>query len=84
MHQTKQYTIRKITPKLDASLKQRAKETGQSLNTIILEFIKEGVGLSENEFIYNDLDDLIGSWVEDKEFDKALLAQDQIDNKLWY
>jgi len=32
---------------------------------------------------YHDLDDLIGTWEEDPEFDRAIEAQRQIDEELW-
>ncbi|MEZ4753567.1 MAG: hypothetical protein R3A13_04555 [Bdellovibrionota bacterium] len=32
---------------------------------------------------FNDLDNLIGTWEEDKEFDQAICLQSQIDKDLW-
>jgi hypothetical protein len=33
--------------------------------------------------VHADLDDLIGTWVDDPEFDKAIEEQDQIDEEKW-
>ncbi|HCU25845.1 MAG TPA: hypothetical protein DF383_12575 [Deltaproteobacteria bacterium] len=35
---------------------------------------------SESPVLFHDLDDLIGSWREDPEFEAALELQDQIDS----
>jgi hypothetical protein len=32
---------------------------------------------------HSDLDDLVGTWVDDPEFDRALEEMDQVDSELW-
>lgn len=81
--QSRQYTVRNLTPSLDKALRQRAKEKGQSLNEAILETLKKGTGLSEKPLVHHDLDSLIGTWEDDPVFEEALRGQDQIDPKVW-
>jgi len=81
--QPKQYSIRNLTVPLDQRLRQKARESGKSLNEVVLETLHRGAGLAEETPIYHDLDDLIGKWREDPAFEEALQSQDQIDPKLW-
>ncbi|MBI2346539.1 MAG: hypothetical protein HYV03_06620 [Deltaproteobacteria bacterium] len=81
--QAKQYTVRSLSPQLDRALRQKSRETGKSLNEVVLETLEKGAGLGEQPIEYRDLDALIGTWKEDQEFDAALRAQDQIDPHLW-
>lgn len=79
----KQYTVRSLSPQLDRALRQKSRETGKSLNEVVLETLQKGVGLSDQPIEYHDLDALIGTWKEDPEFDAVLQAQDQVDPNLW-
>lgn len=81
--QGRQYTIRNLGTELDRKLRQKAEDKGESLNEIVIEVLKRGVGLTGSPPIFHDLDSLAGSWQEDPEFDKALEMQDRIDPKLW-
>jgi hypothetical protein len=36
-----------------------------------------------DEVVYRDLDTLAGRWVEDHEFDRAIAAQERVDEALW-
>ena len=81
--QVKQYTVRNLTPALDRKLKQEARESGRSLNEVVLEALYRGAGLSETPFVTHDLDSLIGSWKDDPAFDEALKLQDTIDEEMW-
>jgi hypothetical protein len=78
-----QYTIRGIPPALDAALRKRARIAGQSLNEAALEALAEGAGMTGVPKKYRDLSDIAGTWKEDKEFDAAIEAQDQVDEELW-
>lgn len=81
--QKKQYTIRNLSPQLDARLREQAQETGKSLNELVLDTLKRGAGLAEQPILYHDLDHLMGQWHEDCDFDEAISAQDQVDPSLW-
>lgn len=81
--QAKQYTIRNLTTQIDKKLRDKAKETGKSLNEVVLETLKRGAGLTEETATFHDLDPLAGTWKEDPEFDQAITLQDTIDPKIW-
>lgn len=78
-----QYTIRRIPPRLDEALRRKARREGKSLNEAAIEALASGAGVSEQPKTHHDLDFLIGTWIEDKEFDEAIAAQDTIDPDLW-
>lgn len=79
----RQYTIRSIPVDLDRALRARARAAGVSLNQAALDALALGVGLVREPRKHVDLDWIIGSWVEDPEFDRALAAQDEVDEALW-
>lgn len=78
-----QYTIRNVPESLDRELRERAKRKRISLNEAAVEAIKRGLGFADAEVIYDDLDDLIGTWKPDKEFDRAISEQDKVDSDAW-
>ena len=78
-----QYTLRDIPPPVDSELRRRAKAEGKSLNTVAIEALIRGAGLSETPVRHRDLGDIAGTWQEDPEFDQAIADQDQIDERLW-
>ena len=78
-----QYTIRKVPQTIDAALRRRAHEQGKSLNEVTIEALARGAGLGENRGRQRDLGDIVGTWRNDRAFDRALAAQDAIDKELW-
>jgi hypothetical protein len=74
------YTIRNIPPTVDIALRERARAAGKTLNQVALEALAEGIGMPRKR---RNLDDMVGSWKEDKDFDEAIAAQHQIDEDLW-
>lgn len=76
-----QYTIRGVSSSLDRLLREQAQKYNLSLNDVALMALKKGLGLNESS--YDDLDHLIGSWVDDAKFDAALSDQRKIDKGLW-
>ena len=78
-----QYTIRNIPDTLDRELRERARRRGMSLNEVTIDALRRGVGITDSGVEYDDLDDLIGTWVDDKEFDQALADQDVVEPDLW-
>jgi hypothetical protein len=77
-----QYTIRGVPPAVDAVLRERARVTGKTLNQVVIEALAEGAGISLQRKRRN-VDDIAGTWIEDKDFDEAIAAQDQIDWDMW-
>ena len=78
-----QYTIRNVPGSLDNALREWARRRGVSLNQAALDALRRGVGMDEEAREYHDLDDLIGTWKQDEEFDRAVEEQDRIDRELW-
>ena len=78
-----QYTIRKVPQGIDAALRRRAREQGKSLNEVTIEALVRGAGIGESRGRQRDLGDIVGTWRNDRAFDRALAAQDAIDPELW-
>lgn len=80
----RQYTIRNVPELFDAALRHSARQQGKSLNDVAVEALTRGAGLTEARSRQRDLNDIARSWRQDAEFDRALAAQDTIDEELWH
>ncbi len=84
----KTVTIRGVEPEVADKLKSAAAKQGKSINQLVLEIVKEGLGLKKQRKFsleYDDLDHLFGRWTDD-EFRKIYAKIDQerqVDQKLW-
>ena len=78
-----QYTIRNVPRTLDEALRRAARERGKSLNEVTLEALVRGTGVTEERSRQRDLSDVAGTWRKDPAFDRALAAQDSIDEEMW-
>lgn len=78
-----QYTIRNVPESIDRELRRCAKRSGKSLNAAVIEAIKRGLGATDADQTYDDLDDLIGTWQHDRAFDQAIEDQDTVDVDAW-
>ena len=78
-----QYTIRNVPETVDSALRKAAQTQGKSLNEIAIEALARGAGLTGEALRQRDLSDLAGTWREDPAFERALAAQDTIDEELW-
>lgn len=78
-----QYTIRNVPEAVDRELRETARKRGISLNEAALAAMRRGLGVSEILPEYHDLDDLIGTWKDDPEFEEAISNQDTVDRELW-
>lgn len=79
-----QYTVRGVPPDVDRALRERAHRERRSLNQLLLSALAHEAGVAEApDATYDDLDHLAGRWCEDRGFDRALEAQDQVDEDLW-
>ncbi|HRQ88531.1 MAG TPA: hypothetical protein PLA50_07020 [Bacteroidia bacterium] len=68
---------------IDLALRLRAEREGRSVDEVALELIAEGLGLDVGGVSYDDLDDLVGTWVEDSGFDEAMAEFGRIDEEAW-
>ncbi|MEK6543654.1 MAG: hypothetical protein AABZ44_04380 [Elusimicrobiota bacterium] len=79
----RQYTIRDIPSPLDHALREMAHRSHKSLNETVKDILTKGAGMTKELHRHDDLDAFFGSWVEDRQVDKALASQRHIDKKLW-
>lgn len=84
----KAITIRGIDPEMAANLKQFAISQKKSVNQLVLDLLKQNMGMQKKKRytrIYNDLDDLFGQWSasEFEQIQRSLDKQRKIDLELW-
>ncbi len=78
-----QYTVRGIPEELDAAMRERARREGKSLNEVAVAALAEGIGLGDEPVVRRDLADIVGTWKREAAVEKALAAQDEVDESLW-
>jgi len=78
-----QYTIRNVPDTLDEALRRVARARGKSLNEVAIEALARGAGVTGEACRQRDLGDISGTWRKDAAFDRALAAQDTIDQEMW-
>jgi hypothetical protein len=78
-----QYTLRNVPDALDEALRRTARKQDKSLNEVAIEALARGVGIAGELGRQRDLSDIAGTWRKDPAFDKALAAQDTIDEEIW-
>ena len=76
-----QYTIRNIPAPIDRYLRKRAKISGQSLNSVIIQELSENVG-TQSENLVDSLDWFIGASVIGNDVIQTLDADDKIQKQL--
>lgn len=79
----RQYTIRSVPDRVDRELRSRANSEGKSLNALLLAVLEGAVTPPDEPVVHHDLDFLIGTWVEDPEFDKAMEHCERINAEDW-
>ncbi len=73
-------SLKNLPPELEAELNSRAAATGQSVEDVTLQAVLAGLpltGLDEH------LRAVIGTWVEDPEFDAVIADFERIDAEQW-
>jgi plasmid stability protein len=78
-----QYTIRSIPAHVDRALRERSARESKSLNEVAIEALERGLDLDGHPVRRRDLGAIAGSWVRDREIDRALDDQRTIDPDLW-
>ncbi|OGP33639.1 MAG: hypothetical protein A2X88_05540 [Deltaproteobacteria bacterium GWC2_65_14] len=85
----KQITIRISDPELEEALVRKAKESGKSLNKVVLELVRAGAGSpgggKKRTPRGASLAELAGGWTaqEAKEFEEAIRIFEEIDEEMW-
>lgn len=80
---SRQYTIRAVPEEVDRALRQRARREARSLNAVVVEALARGLELEAEPVRHTDLDDLIGTWQEDPDFDRAVADFERVDGDAW-
>ena len=83
MNARRQYTIRNVPKSVDQALRKKARISHKSLNSVVLELLCKEAGGEAEIRIHDDLDFLIGSWVEDPDIEAALQDQRKVNMKDW-
>jgi hypothetical protein len=78
-----QYTIRNVPNTVNEALRRIARKRGKSLNEVAIEALARGAGVTGERDRQRDLNDIAGTWRKDPAFDRALAAQDTIDEEMW-
>jgi hypothetical protein len=84
----RQITIRVSDPDVEKALVRKAKESGKSLNAVVLDFIRAGAGLGAGRKKTPrgaSLAELAGGWTdrEAKVFGQATRIFEEIDEEMW-
>jgi plasmid stability protein len=80
--------IRGLDDTVHQRLKAKARQKGISLNSLIVKYLRQDVGLDARDKkspTYNDLDELAGTWnkKDAQDFQKTISAFEEIDETLW-
>ena len=81
----KTLSLRGIDEEMEKALKKEAQRAKTSINTTILNLIRESIGLRKRAKIYQDLDELAGTWNEKDEemFKENTQFFDRINKEIW-
>ncbi|HOV37826.1 MAG TPA: hypothetical protein PLG79_03815 [Spirochaetales bacterium] len=78
-----QLTIRKVPLLVADRIKILSAKEGKSMNTLSIEILQRGLGLEGEVPVNHDLDEFIGTWKNDPEFDGVLESMRNIEPELW-
>ena len=79
----KQYTLRGIPPHLDRCIREASQRSGKSINSIAIEALEARFLAPSGERLHSDMDDLIGTWVNDPDSEAAWESMRTVDDALW-
>lgn len=84
----KSITLRGLDEVLAKKLKREAEQQGKSLNQLILDTLKERLGLKKlRKFsaVHHDMDHLFGKWSEEEfqQIQGKINSERKIDKELW-
>jgi len=81
----KQMTLRRIPDSLEKALRNRAKESGLSLNKVSIELLEQALGVDSRKNKKRDLSEFSGMWTQDdlKEFEQNTQGFNSIDPEIW-
>jgi hypothetical protein len=87
LHAMKPITLRGLPPELAKRILEKAADSGESLNRIVIDLLEQGSGLRRKPrpVLHHDLDSLAGAWSAEEAdaFDNDLAAQRRVEAELW-
>ena len=84
----KNFIVRGIDDALDEKIREKARESGMSINQFVISVLKEQLGLKKEKrytAVHSDLDHLFGKWSEE-EFQRIqgkIDSERAVDAELW-
>ena len=81
-----QITIRGIDPDIEEEIRKKARESGKSLNRVVLELLQKNADLEKKQLPKADsLKRLAGGWnkADASQFMKSIKIFEQIDEAMW-
>lgn len=80
-----QITLRGIDPEIERKIRRMAKESGKSLNRVVLDIIDQHAEFNKKDKGENSLKKLAGGWSEEdaQTFLEAIRSCEQIDEEMW-
>jgi hypothetical protein len=84
----KTISVRGVDEETAAKLKDEARRKNLSINALVLDLIRRGIGLkpaSHRRQIHHDLDHLAGTWSEEeaREFLESIRIFEEVDKEQW-
>ncbi len=78
-------TLRGMDAPLASALREEAQRRGLSMNALVLELVRQGLGLAERRRRHHDLDTLAGTWSSNEvaEFLQNTSDFETIEESLW-
>lgn len=84
---TSNFNLRKVPSDVMLLLKKEAAKKKISINSLILQIIEQGIGITHltKKTVFHDLDHLAGTWStkDKKTFDDNIRSFENIDEELW-
>jgi predicted CopG family antitoxin len=84
----KTITVRRLEPSLAKKLKQVANKEGKSVNQLVIDTIKQYLGVKKEKrftVVYHDMDHIFGRW-SDEEFEQIqgkIDSERKVEKELW-
>ncbi|MBX3424919.1 MAG: hypothetical protein KF688_04495 [Pirellulales bacterium] len=76
------FTVRNITDDIEVAARQRALAEKKSLNAVLVDALRRGLGINGGPVKYRDLSDIAGQRLMDDETLAALEEQRRIDPEI--
>ena len=84
----KNFVVRGIDDALHETIREKARESGMSINQFVISLLKEQLGLKKEKrytAVHSDLDHLFGKWSEEEfqQIQRKIDSERAVDAELW-